>query len=210
MAIKNYTGIIPEQYAGKEIVAEASAVFEDDTAAMRFYEVAKQRLLDCNNWHKIADGISATFQLFDKDGIEETRKVEKGGYLKIDIPAPGSKAGKGYDWVTIEELKEIAENDVQSIGFRVRPTANPNGDTDNIAHFYAESATSNFIITREVNKVTATIVDRNTQPNKDAGSVVDKVRDTAIGVSALTAFSKVQWQNLADGLAKLDTYTMGQ
>lgn len=204
MAINNYTGIIPEQYTGKEIVTEASSVFTDDGEAIRFYDLAKQRLLNCNNWHKVAEGISATFHLVNKDGDEVSGKAKKGDYLKIDIPGPGNKAGDGYDWVKIEELKEISENDVQSIGFRVRPTANPNGETDGIAHFYSESATSNFIITREANKVTATIIDRNTQPNKNTGSAMDKVRDTAIGISALAAFSKIQWQNLADGLVKLD------
>lgn len=117
MGVKNYTGIIPKQFTGKEIVAEASADFEDNTKATRFYEVAKGRLLNCNNWHKIAEGISATFQLIDKNGDEVNRKAEKGDYFRIDIPGPGSKAGEGYDWVVIEELKEVAKNDVQSTGF---------------------------------------------------------------------------------------------
>ncbi len=202
MGVKNYTGIIPEQFTGKEIVAEASAEFEDNTKATRFYEVAKGRLLNCNNWHKIAEGISTTFQLIDKNGDEVNRKAEKGDYFKIDIPGPGSKAGKGYDWVFIEDLKEVTENDVKSTGFRVRPTVNPKGESNDVAHFYAESATSSFIVTREGKTVLATIVDRNIQPNKDPESVVDKIRDTVVGVGALTSFSKIQWQNLADGLIK--------
>lgn len=202
MAVKNYTGIIPQQLTGKEIVAEAATTFKDIKDANLFYVVAKERLLNCNNWHKIAVGLSARFQLVNENGDEVNRPAQKGDYLKIDIPGPGSKAGEGYDWVVIEDLKEIAENNVQSTGFRVKPTVSPIGNSKDVAHFYAASSTSSFIITREGKKITATIVDRNLQPNKDPESVADKIRDTAIGLSALTTFSKIQWQNLAEGLIK--------
>ena len=128
------------------------------------------------------------------------REVEKGDYLRINIPGPGSKQGDGYDWVLVEELKEINKETLQSVGFRVRPTENPFSEKKETAHFYSKEATSTFIIIREYSTLISWIVDRNLLPNTDSSSVIDKVRDVVVGVSAIAGFSKVQWQGLADGL----------
>lgn len=204
MKNKNYTGIIPGQYSGEEIEAEASVELGDKNVAIIFYDEVKKRLLDVNNWHQVAGILSAKFRVTDLNGKEVNRNVREGDYLKIDIPGPGSKEGDGYDWVMVEELKEVNENEIQSIGFRVRPAANPSGDKEHIAHFYDESATSSFIIIREREKVIAYIVDRNLKPNDDTHSITDKIRHTAVGMSAIGGFSKIQWQNLANGLVGLN------
>lgn len=203
MKQKDFLKIIPGQYTGSIIEAGASVELEDSNAAMHFFEKAKKRLLCVNNWHDLAGLISAKFQVVDKDGYEVDRAVQKGDYLRINIPGPGSKAGDGYDWVMVEELKELNEGDLQCVGFRVRPASNPSGDQQSIAHFYNDTSTSNFIITRDANKVTTDIIDRNIKPNDDNASLVDKIRDTAVGMSAIASFSKLQWQGLADGLVDL-------
>jgi len=202
MKHKDHTNIIPPQHTGKDIEAEASVEFENDADAINFYYIAKKRLLLVNQWHHVAGLISSKFQLTDENGEEIDMEAHQGNYIRVDIPGPGSKEGDGYDWGIIEELNEIAFEDIQSIGFRVRPATNPNKNSEHIAHFYDESATSNFIITREGNVVTASIIDRNIKPNDDGGSVVDKIRHTVAGMAAIASFSKVQWQNLADGLVK--------
>ena len=199
---KDYTGIVPVNYTGKEIEAEASAELKSDDEAKAFYTIVKERLLSVNKWHHMAGIVSARFQLVDKSGKIVERKAEKGDYIKIDIPGPGSKEGKGYDWVSVEELREVTENNIQSIGFRVRPAAHPFDDAKNIAHFYDDSATSNFIVTREGTKISANIIDRNVKPNDDTTSAIDKVRHFAVSTGAIAAFSKAQWQNLAEGWLK--------
>lgn len=202
MENKNYTGIVPEQYTGKEIKAEAALTFESTSEAQSAYEAAKKKLLDVNKWHHVAGIVSAHFQLNDGSGNEVERAVEKGDYIRIDIPGPGSSAGDGYDWVFVEAVKEVTEPGLQSIGFRVRPAPKPGSDSKNIAHFYEATATSSFIVTREGTSLTATIIDHNTKPNDDGDSVMDKVRHLAVGAGALTLFSKVQWNNLAKGILK--------
>jgi len=202
MKTKDYTDIIPANYTGKEIEAEAATELKDDSEAKNFYAIAKERLLNVNQWHQLAGIISATFQLVDQNGKEVARPAVKGDFIKIDIPGPGSKEGHGYDWVYIEELKEIGDENIQSIGFRVRPTAHPFSDGKNIAHFYDDSSTSNLIVTRENTKVSATVIDRNVKPNDDTESFVDKVRHFAVGIGAIASFSKIQWKNLAEGLMK--------
>ena len=68
MSFKDYTGILPEQYTGKEIIAEAYEVLPNTNEAISQYEVAKNRLLTCNTWHQITGTFSASFQIVDAAG----------------------------------------------------------------------------------------------------------------------------------------------
>ena len=192
--------IIPEQFKGQELEAASSQVLNDEVAAQTLYEAAKKKLLSVNNWHKVAGAITARFQIIDQKGNEVDREVEKGDYLRIDIPGPGSKEGDGYDWVLVEDLKELEKPSLQSVGFRVRPNENPFGKKNETAHFYSKETTSTFIVTRENAIVFSWIVDRNLVPNTESGSVADKVRDVVVGAGGIAGFSKLQWQGLADGL----------
>lgn len=202
MKQKDFTGIVPAQSTGKEIETHSSIDLKDEHEAKLFYEVVKDRLLHVNNWHVLAGIVSGSFQLMSGRNEKLDREVEIGDYLRIDIPGPGSTEGDGYDWACVEEKKEVAEGNMQSIGFRVRPSKNPVGEKDEIAHFYTNDATSTFIVTREDNTVTALIIDRNIKPNNKADSVIDKIRHVAVGLGAIGAFSKVQWKNLAEGMVK--------
>lgn len=200
MEEKNYTGLIPQQETGAIIDSAATEVLDDMEAAKALFRIVKERLLAVNNWNKIAGAASAVFQLVDENGQEVSRNVKKGDYFKIDIPGPGSSAGDGYDWVQVEEVKEFNQGDVESLGVRVRPTSNPLTKDESIAHFYSSESTSTFIVTREDRTITATIYDRNTKPNTDTETIVDKVRDVAAGVGAIFGGSKLQWKGLAKGL----------
>lgn len=204
MGQERQTGIVPPQYEGKEIRSESTVEFDTETEARTFFDIAKKRLLDVNNWNNIAGAITATFQVINHNGDQVDRMVQQDDRLKVNIPGPGSKEGDGYDWVYVEELKEINKSSFQSIGFRVRPTDNPFSDKTETAHFYSADATSSFIVTRDYTKITSMIIDRNLQPNTDSSSLVDKVRDVIVGVSAIAGFSKIQWQGLADGLLNLN------
>jgi hypothetical protein len=202
MKQKDRLGIVPLQFTGQEIETASTQVLKTEANAESLYNEARKKLLDVNNWNKVAGIVTARFQIIDEKGKEVNREVKKGDYLRIDIPGPGSKEGDGYDWVFVEEMNEINNGSVQSAGFRVRPDKNPFGEKNETAHFYSKEATSSFIIIRENTKVISWIVDRNLLPNTESGSLVDKVRDVAIGISAIAGFSKVQWQGLADGLIK--------
>ena len=204
MKYQDHTGIIPAQYTGRQIEATASVELKNENEATAFYEIVKARLLNVNNWHRVAGIISAKFQLVGVSGEELDRNIQTGDYLKINIPGPGSPAGDGYDWVCVEEIKEVAETNIQSIGIRVKPAPNPLGNKKVTAHFYSDEATSNFIITRENSNISAWIIDRNIKPNDQAESVIDKIRNSAAGIGAIGIFSKLQWQGLAEGLIKND------
>ena len=170
MKHKDFTGIVPAQFTGKEIEVESSVILKDENDTMLFYDAVKERLLYVNNWHKVAGIISAKFQPTDTSGNEVNQNLQQGDYLKIDIPGSGSSEGDGYDWVCVEDVKEVAEGDIQAVGFRVRPSQNPFREKNETAHFYSQKATSNFVLTWEGTKITTQIIDRNIKPNANVES----------------------------------------
>jgi hypothetical protein len=194
--------IVPEQRTGKPIDAKSELEFKEKSDAKAFFEVVKERLQHVNQWKDYAGNLSATFQLVDRHGNEVQRNAQKGDYFKIDIPGPGSKTGDGYDWVQIEEVESSSTPDAERFGFRVRPTSNPQNANQDVAHFYSDESTSSFIVERNMNKITASVHDRNTKPNTNAESTSDKIRDTIVGAAGVLSFSKIQWKNLTDGLLK--------
>jgi hypothetical protein len=57
-------------------------------------------------------------------------------------------------------------------------------------------------VMREKLIVSAWIIDRNIKTNGKAENLSDKIRDLAVGIGAVSVFSKIQWNALAKGLLK--------
>lgn len=198
--MKDYLNLSPEQFTGKEIIAESIIECVDEKTARHFFKIIGMRLLNVKEWHQLAGWPSAKFQAFDVNGNQVERLVQQGDYLRVDIPGPGSAEGHGYEWVKIESLKELNDSNIESIGFRVRPTAHPHEDQGEVAHFYDKVSTSSFIVTRKDASVAAMIIDRNIKPNDNVHSITGKLRNTPVALFAINMFSKAQWQHLASGL----------
>ena len=187
---------------------EDSVDLPDEEGAKRFFNVVKNRLLSINRWKEWAGALSADFKLTDAQGTEVNGNPHKGYYFKIDIPAPGIVSGEGYDWVQIEEVKEEAENDCEFIAIRVRPAPSPVNEKTDVAHFYSDEATSNFIVRRDGTKVTAGVYGRNEKPNvKKSDTVIDKIRNAVVGTGGVSGFSKLQWKALVSGLLETEEKT---
>ena len=202
MEEKNYTGLIPGNTDGKAITSSAVARLDNVQEALALYTIARERLLYVHNWGKITGKLSADFQLTDDKGNEADRFAQPGDHFRIDITGPGSSAGEGYDWARVEDIKEVHEDDVDSIAILVRPAANPQTSNDNVAHFYSDQSTSTFVVTREGTTVTASVYDRNIEPNQETTSVIDKARNTVVGLGAKHGLSKLQWKALAEAFIK--------
>jgi hypothetical protein len=196
--------IIPQQQGGGASDTDATATFDSPVQAKEFYQVAKQRLLQVNNWQKWAGAATASFQLTDTQGADVDRTVQEGDHFKIDIPGPGPVTGDGYDWVQVETITEMASDDMEEVAIQVRPATNPNNSRHDVAHFFSEEASSCFIVKREGNTVTAEVHGRNEKPNTHAETLVDKARNTTVAAGAIAAFSKLQWKSLVNGLVKHD------
>jgi len=204
MEEKNYTGAIPDNQDGGIINAESFVECSDSETAMSFYSKARRRLLDVNHWQDLSGHSLAHFQLADAYGNDVSGIVQEGYFFKIDIPGPGTKTGDGFDWAKVEAIEEVTSLEVESLAIRVRPAPNPTSGEDSIAHFYSEESTSTFTVTREGNKITAAIYDRNTKPNTDHDGPLDQVRNVIGGIIGRFAFSKIQWKKLTNGLLEIE------
>jgi len=198
--------IVPEQQEGNASDTDAKSKFESAEAAKQFFEVAKQRLLNVNEWQKWAGAATAHFQLTDEKGNHVNRTVQERDYFKIDIPGPGPVTGDGFDWVRVEKIEETYSDDGEQIAIQVLPASNPNNDRNDVAHFFSESASSSFIVKRDGKKVIAAVHGRNEKPNIKAETLADKARNAAVATGAVAAFSKLQWKNLVKGLVKKEDH----
>lgn len=191
---------IPKHREGTEVNVEDSRTFQAEEEAKTFFQTVKDRLLNVNGWKDLAGTLSANFNLTNEQGQEIDTYPRSGNYFKINIPAPGIVSGEGFDWVRIEEVKEEAEAACEYLSIRVRPASSPLNQKEDVAHFYTDEATSNFIVRRDGKVVTAGVYGRNEKPNVQAETMVDKVRNAVVGTGAVTAFSKLQWKALVSGL----------
>jgi hypothetical protein len=197
---------LPDQQEGAEKNIESTIETASDKEAAALFQYARTRLLDVNKWQQWAGKLSAKFELMDSKGNPVESPVKVGHYFKIDIPGPGSSAGEGYDWVKVEEITEDANKaeDTEYILIRVRPSDNPSTSEENVAHFFSEKSTSNFVVKRDKKIVTTAVYGRNEVPNTATGNSLDKVRNAVIGISAVAGVSNAQWKSLVEGLLKKD------
>jgi hypothetical protein len=196
------TRIVPHQQKGarKDIEHTVNAIDEND--ARKLFMIARNRLMNVNEWHRYTGRISATFKLTDASGKELNRTVEKNDFIKIDLPGPGSVEGKGFDWVKIEAIDDKSKPDGtdEHLALRVRPCSNPEEEGKNVAHFFSDDSTSSFIIERHGREVTAAVYGRNEIPNTETTNKADKVRNALVGATAIAGLSNFQWKNLIQGL----------
>ena len=187
---------IPKQEQGSKMDAVSDAKFRDEIMAQEFYHIARMRLLEVYKWDEICGYASATFTLLDGQGQEVKRPAEEGDYFKINIPGPGSTAGEGYDYVRVEQIDEESSAGNQTTSIRVRPCPNPLTEGDDVAHFFKDEATSTFMVSRIGTEVLAEVHGRNEMPNTDAKGLVDKIRNTVVGLGAKIGLSFPQWKVL--------------
>ena len=199
---KKENDIIPQNESGLQTNTESSKDFDDVRQAKEFYQIARKRLLQVNEWQALAGPATAAFQLTDEKGKEVKRLPQENDHVKIDIPGPGPATGEGYDWVKIEAIESYEEEAEEFIAIKVRPAPNPLNNKKDIAHFFNGEATSSFVVKREKNKVTAGVYGRNEKPNTNSEATTDKVRNTAVAAGAMSGFSKIQWKSLVNGFLK--------
>lgn len=201
--IKNKQIPLPEKEEGAQKDIDAKEETSTVEKAKQLFEIAKTRLLEVNNWDKICGKGSAKFEVTDENGKKTEVTPKVGYYFKIDIPAPGTKTGEGFDWVKVEaiEQNEDADKDSEFILVRVRPSDNPLTGNNETAHFFSDKSTSNFLVMREKKVVTAAVLGRNEVANTDSKiSFFDKIRNAVVGTGAAGGLSSPQWKSLVRGL----------
>ena len=191
---------VPEQQNGTEMNAVERVELASIADAIDFFKIVKERLLDVNQWTKIAGTKMSNFYLTDSSGHQVSRSAINGDHIKIDIPGPGTTTGKGYDWVRIEQIITEELDDAEVLSVTVRPSANPLNDKEGTAHFLTEEATSTFQVKRIGNIVSAEEHGRNEMPNTRTDKALDNIRNVFVGWGAKIGLSYPQWKALVKGL----------
>jgi len=193
---------IPEQYEGEQTDVIHFVDCESQTQAHQLFVLAKSRLKDVANWQRFSGPGSSKFSITDTQGTEAYKIAEKGDHIYINLPAPGSIAGDGLEWVRIESIDDVEDADAESefITMTVRPVANPRHPEKATAHFFSHKSTSTFIVERYLNHVSAAVHGRNETPNNHDTNIYDSVRNTIIALTARAGLSGPQWKKLVAGL----------
>ena len=192
---------IPAQYTGEATTTSETKELVHEAAAIIFFKAAVTRLLDVNKWASLSGGMSSGFQLTDLAAKAAEGPAETGMYIRIDIPGPGTNAGKGFDWVKIEQKEHVMLNEHQEVFFiRARPSEHPIQKSAGIAHFLRKEASSSFVLVRNGTEITATVYGRNEVPNTQTTDIGDKIRNAIVGSTGAIGISKLQWKALVKGL----------
>ena len=193
---------IPAQHEGEQTDVIHFVDCNTREQAHELFLLAKSRLKDVSNWHEFSGPGSSKFTVTDAQGNDEYKIAEKGDHFYINLPAPGSIAGDGLEWVRIESIEDVedarAENEF--IAITVRPVANPRHPEKATAHFFSHNSTSTFIIERYLNHVSAAVHGRNETPNNHDTNIYDSIRNTIIALTARAGLSGPQWEKLVVGL----------
>lgn len=195
---------IPNQYTGVKSDTVSEILFNNDADAKIHFETVKKRFLDVNSWELFAGEEKASFSVRDENGDLLLEEPKTGNYFRIKIPGLHNSTGDGFDWVIIENIDEQKSDKEECVYIRVRPTSDPTKPDEKTAHFFDPKATSNFIIQREGNKISAEVHGRNEEPNTEDLSFLEKVRNLLVATGGVIAGSKFQWKSLTEGLIKND------
>jgi hypothetical protein len=195
-------GLLPLQVTGEATQTSAEVVTDREEDARYVFERASERLLDVNQWTDMCGSLAAGFQLTDDSGKDLQGHAAVNDFIRIDIPGPGPREGRGYDWVQIEKVEQpVGTPEDEIFLIEVRPSAAPPIQAGAIpAHFLERSATSTFILERRGNTVSMTVFGRNEVPNSTQPGNPDKLRNKIVGSIGAFGLSKIQWKALVQGL----------
>lgn len=190
--------IVPPTTTGKNVDLQETVKYATGAIAVDTFKRACKRLLNPPVWHKLSGRFSAAFFLVDNDGKVLERMAEQGDYFCIDVPGPGPSLGDGYDWVKLELIQDKRDTlaEEESFSMRLRASNNPSKATKDTAHFFRETATSSFVISRKHNTVTVSYYGRNEQPNTSTEKTSDNVRNAMAAIGAAIGLSEIQWKTL--------------
>jgi len=196
--MNEHQDITPEQKEGIQKHSSETVDFDTVETARQFFRVARERLLDINNWQHICDGLGSTFRVRNANGEPVGYRLpEVGDLIQIDIPGPGPNAGEGHDWVRVEAVEDTKNTSADEMTImRVRPAPNPLNDQGDVAHFLDQTSSSTFVVFRLGNSVTAEVYGNNETTNTEPQGLFDKARNVATALGSWLGFSDAQWKSL--------------
>src|SRR5690606_9229588 len=195
----------PHSSNGEKIKSYHELSLSSTQIANQQFKQLRLRLFNINEWKNFFGNPSPEFVLMDQNVSVKTELPEKGDFIRIDLPGPGTVAGEGYDWVIIEEVYEL-ENEAEEfneVHLKVRPAPNPEKPENETAHFYTENSSSEFCVGRKKNMLYGWVKATGEEPNiEEAKGLVDKLRNIVVGFSAKSGLSELQWEQFMNSMLK--------
>lgn len=197
MKAKQIPGV-PMQKSGGFHDTENTKQYKDIEIDAQF-EILKKRFFSINEWKVYCGKASSEFKHFSESGQPIDRIPQRGDFIRIGIPGPGTVEAGGYDWVEIVNIAHRQIDDYESYLISCRPSKDPTKPKGHIAHFYSRSATSNIMIAKESNILKVGVYGRNEKPNFNA-VFMDIIRNFMIAAGGMIGIAKIQWKLLTKGL----------
>lgn len=183
---------------GKSSVTSAERQFASAEETLEAFDLFEKKLFDINRW-EAESGVSA-FQLFDENGKGlETRKAQKGNFVRISLPGSGK-----YDWVKIIDIYEAPDE----IVITVKPTYDPTEkETDKAAtsHFFTSESTNNFCLQKREKSLAVYVIGLHEKPNtSESGGVIEAVRNAAAASFGWLGFQKIEWKTFCENFLETE------
>ncbi|HEX8369959.1 MAG TPA: hypothetical protein VF604_15540 [Pyrinomonadaceae bacterium] len=177
---------------GKSSITGAEREFAAAEETAEAFDLFSQKLYDINRW-EAESGVSA-FQLFDENGKGlETKKAQKGNFVRISLPGSGK-----HDWVKIVDIHDAPDE----IVITVQPTYDPTEketDKDTTSHFFTSEATNNFCLQKREKSLAAYVIGLHEKPNtSESGGVIETVRNAAAASFGWLGFQKIEWKTFCE------------
>ena len=192
--------VVPKQMSGQASFTYSRITCRNNYHVKDSYRIAAERLCNVNRWQTYAGQSTASFQLFDETGNSIYRPVQKGDYLRIDIPGPDNPDTDGGDWVQVMEVGERSGNEQALTFITVKTTTNPLVHTVGPSHFFDQPATSTFVIYRKQLTLMAAVFGRNEHSNLKSPKLFTRIRNWFVYIGAQLGLANVQWKALTHGL----------
>lgn len=193
---------IPTQRDGIKTDTVSSIKHISEQEAINHFLIVKARLLNISEWDKVSGKASAIFKLTDAGGRVVNRKPLPGDHIRIDLPAPKTDDGEGYEWVVIEHIDDQSNSSTEEeyLSIRVHPADSPLNNSSTVAHFFEPETSSTFIVKRNRSTIQAEVHGRNEVPNTQTNSLWSRIRNWFVAIGAILGMSKLQWKSLVEGL----------
>lgn len=183
---------------GKNKQCDHKHVYGVLSQAESAFERSKQKLFNVNAWSNM-EGINSKFSLYDHNGQRCSGSVQKGFFIRIELPA--SKIEK---WVHVTDMR----NELELAEFIVHPSKKPEEKSDpnaEVQHFFTAEASSTFRVVRKKNVIEAFEIGRNEIINNQGAESGDRsILNTLIAEGAWAGFQKIQWDKLTKYLVHLN------
>jgi hypothetical protein len=196
--------LVPDQQGGGSADLREVRTLPTNSAAEQVFRLAVTRMLHPACWSEIAGELGVDFQQTDSSANTIDTAVKSGDFIRIDLPGPGSKLGRGYDWAMVLATKDEYQGSPgqRYAALEVMASPRPGSQSDDAAHFFEKGASSSFELFWKGQTVEARYSGRNEIANNSTESVVDNVRNTVVASTARMGLSELQWKLLLAAFLK--------